>query len=179
MSNQLAFADDQASAWIAEPQLYLAGISQIRKTHGLSDTRQSVLTAAELKFRSETHRWTASLFAEYQFSRDDQFDDIVNLGGFIKYQLGNWDTATYLFAETSSGHSESWIYAGRVRYRLAENHKVGMQAAGALDTSISPPVAFGYYGSISDSLSVNIIADPGINGAVKFAARMELVWQLR
>ena len=173
------FAAEGGPAWAPRAQIYLTGITQVRKAHGSSDRQQSVLAAAELKFRSETRNWTTSIFAEYRYITDDQEDGVVNLGGSVKHQFGNWDTAVYLFAEKRSGPAESWVYAGRVRYRLSNRHKVGVQSAGAFNASKSPHIAFGYYGSLSESVSLNIIADPGINGVVDFAARMELVWQIR
>jgi hypothetical protein len=176
---QAVFAADAGQSWAPHAQFYLTGITQVRKAHGSSDRQQSALAAAELKFKSETRNWAASVFAEFRYVADEQKINVVNLGGFVKHQFGNWDTAAYLFAEKRSERSETWVYAGRVRYRLSRCHKIGLQAAGTFKTSNSPHVAIGYYGSLSESLSLNIIADPGINGSVDFATRLELVWQIR
>jgi hypothetical protein len=171
-----AVADD--AQWQTEPRFYLAGVTGYVEEDGASYNFDALAIAAELKISRFARRWYASVFAEYYISGDDGFDDIVNVGAYWKYNRQSWDATTFIFVNQSPGTAHTWNYAGRLRYRVAGNHKVGVEAAGSLTYTESPSLALGYYGEINDALSVNVIADPGINGRPDFAVRMELVWQV-
>ena len=173
------YAETLRTGWQAETRLYLTGMINYQKKDNSSVTFDTVATTVELKFSSDTRPYYASLFVDYQFSSDNRFDDNVNLGAYIKYSLQNWDATTYLFVNKSPTASGTWLYAGRLRYRVADNHKLGVEAMGSLRGPSSPTLALGYYVSISDSLSLNVVADPGISTGPDLAGRIELVWQIR
>lgn len=116
-------------------------------------------------------------FADYRLSNDDYVGQTVNLGGYLKYTLYDWDAATYLIASQAPATTVTWKFAGRLRYRFAEHHKIGLEVTDSLHSPGSPTVVLGYYGSLSDSLALNIFADPGFNKGPNVAAGMELVWQ--
>jgi hypothetical protein len=171
-------ASETAVGWQVEPQIYLAGMTTWLRNGQSSQSHAILATAAELKFQADAAPWHANLFVEYKYSRTERFTDIVSLGGYVRYNLTNWDTTTAIFFENNFGLVKQWVYAGRLRYRFAEHHKIGVQAAGTFEQALSPALFFGYYTTVSDSLSLNVIADPGINGGPDFAARIELVLQL-
>jgi hypothetical protein len=165
--------------WHAETQFYLTGMMDFRSEKGYSNSWDTVATTVEIKFSSEARPYYGGLFADYRFSSDNHFDDIVNLGVYMKYGLRKWDATSFLFVNKMHGKRDSWLYAGRLRYRIFENHKLGIEAMGSFRKPESPALAFGYYGSLSDALSLNVILDPGVNHGPDFAAHMELVWQVR
>jgi hypothetical protein len=171
-----AVADD--AQWQTEPSFYLAGVTGYVEKDGTSYGFDALAMAAELKISHFARRWYASVFAEYHISGDDGFDDIINVGTYWKYNRQSWDATTFIFVNQTPRTAHTWYYASRLRLHVAGNHKVGVEVAGSLTHAESPTLALGYYGDINDSLSVNVIADPGINGRHDFAARMELVWQV-
>ena len=65
-------------------------------------------------------------------------------------------------------------------FRIADGHKVGLEASGLVaEPRSTASYALAWYRSISDSLSLNIAADPGFNQERNLAGRLELIWQLR
>ena len=143
-----------------------------------SVTYDTLATAAEIRFSSDTRRWYASLFADYRYSSDKRFTDKANLGGLIKYGWYRWDATTYVLVNKTPGASGTWLYAGRLRYRASENHKLGIEAVASFKHPSSVELMFGYYGTISDSLSLNALVGPGIADGPDLNARLELTWQV-
>ena len=166
-------------SWRVDPRLFLSSSLSYRENHGRSTSWHTLAATAELRVRSRGRPYYVSLFADYRFSFDDRVIDNVSLGALFRYNWHWWDATTYAFAHKAGGSAERWYYAGRLRYRLSEEHKVGMEAVGAFDNAFSPRLQLGYYGDLSDSLSLNVFAEPGWNHDADFAARVELSWTVR
>jgi hypothetical protein len=175
----IAYADPVVAEWRKETQFYVTGISNFRRMGGSNTAFQTFAATGELKFSSRARRYSASLFADYRYSESEFATDNVNIGGLFKYNLDRWDATAFLFVATTPRTDPNWIYAGRLRYRFADGHKLGIEATGSLSYKDSPSLMLGYYGSLTDALSLNVVADPGINKGPDAAARIELVWQLR
>ena len=173
-----SFAQGQLNNWHTESRLYLTGMTSYIENRTGSVSYESFIASGELRWILPARRWYTSLFAEYRVSADDRFDDISNLGAYWKYNLDRWDVTSYLFVNVTPQSSQTWYYAGRLRYRLAENHKFGVEAAGVFSALHSPALAVSYYASLGDMLTLKIVADPGMNGSPDFAARAELMWQV-
>jgi len=173
------FAQSLDTGWKAETRLYLTGMSNYQKNHGSSASYDNMATTAELRFMSDARPWYASLFVNYRFSADSRYTNNVNLGGLLKYGWNNWDATTYVFVNQSSVTPDTWLYAGRVRYRVAENHKLGMETVATFEDPGSVELMLAYYGDISDSLSLSVAAGPGIGEIPDFNVRLELSWQIR
>ncbi len=173
-----SIAQSLDTGWKTETRLYLSGGSNYWEKNNASASYESLATTAELQFTSDARPWYVSLFADYRFSSDSRFTDQVNLGGLFKYGWRNWDATTYMFVNQSPSTQNTWLYAGRLRYRVAENHKVGIEAMGTFKYPDSLQLMLGYYGSISDSLSLNVAAGPVAGKGDDFSARLELIWQV-
>jgi hypothetical protein len=172
------FAQSVDTDWRAETRLYLTGMANYQQINGTSASYDYLATTTELRFTSNAKPWYTSLYADYRFSTVSRFTDQVNLGGLFKYSRYKWDATTYLFVNQSPRTDDTWLYAGRFRYRIAENHKIGIEAIGTLKYSDSPQLMLGYYGSISDSLSLNFAAGPVAGNDGDFSARLELIWRV-
>lgn len=172
-------AESLTSAWRAEAQIYVAGATSHIVKDDVTATNNVLATAGELKFSSLARPWHAGLIVEYEVSMDRRSDDMLRLGGYFRYDTESWDATVFMFAGKARGTQTAWLYLGRLRYRVAENHKVGVVATGSLGSAKRPAFALGYFGSISDSLSLNLIADPGFNNGPDFATHLALVWQVR
>jgi hypothetical protein len=172
------FAQSVDTAWKTETRLYLSGMSFYWETNGDSTKYETLAATGELRFSPAARSWYASLFADYRFSWDGRHTDHVNLGGLLNYGRNKWDARTYFFVNKSPQSSDTWIYAGRLRYRVAENHRIGIEAYGSLNNSHKPELMLGYYGDISDSVSLNLALGPVTKSGPDFSARLELIWQV-
>lgn len=172
------FAQSVDTEWKAETRLYLSGMSFYWETDNDSTRYETVAATGELRFRLAVRPWYASLFADYRFSTDGRHTDHVNLGGLVKYGWEKWDATTYVFVNQSPRTERTWLYAGRVRYRVAEDHKLGIEAYGQFGNAHSPQFMFAYYGDISDSVSLNLALGPLTSSGPDFSARLELLWQV-
>jgi hypothetical protein len=178
VASSTAFAEPGNVGWKTDSQLYLTGMSNFRQTQSGLASFNTVAATAEIKISNLARPYYGGLFADYRTSGSESVGNSINIGGYFRYDLSEWDATTWLFASKSDGVAESWIYAGRLRYRVAENHKVGIEVTSSLSRFDSPALAVGYYGSLSDSLSLNIIADHGLGKRSDIAARMKLVWRI-
>lgn len=164
--------------WTAEPRFYLSGMSFYQAKDDASAAFDTLAATGELRFRPYARPWYASLFADYRFSTDRSYSDRMNIGGLINYGRYRWDARAYAFVNKSPRSDDIWLYMGRLRYRFAGEHKVGLEAAGAIGNPKSLQLMLGYYGTISDSLSMTVAAGRGTSGDPDLSARLELVWRI-
>lgn len=172
------FAQSLDTGWRAETELYLTGMTNYQKNSGTSASIDNLAATAELLFLSDARPWYVSLFANYKFSTDSRYLNNINLGALLKYEWHKWDATTYVFVNQSSETPDTWFHAGRLRYRVAENHKLGVETTVPFKDPSSLELMLVYYGEISDSLSLNLAAGPGMGEVPDFNARLELTWQI-
>lgn len=165
--------------WQLRPELNATGISEVLFHDGVRTTRNVVAGTAELAIRSRARAWHGGTFLDYRYSLDRRFRDSLNAGGFFRYDLPRWDATAWLFANRSPGGSGTWLYAGRLRYRVSDRYKVGVEAMAPLARPASPTIVLGYYGSVADYLTIKVFAGTGVDGGPDLAGRLELSWQLR
>ena len=169
-----ATADD---GWQLSMPLYISAGAYYLSGLGHSDSFSSVSAFGELLVSSPASPFSAALFVDYHYSPNEQYNGISNVGGYAKFQGSRWDTTAALFNHDAPSSADIWAYAGRIRYRFAKRHKVGFEFLGTLRDASSPNLGIGYYGDISDTLSIKIVAGPNLKSGSKRAARTELVWQ--
>jgi hypothetical protein len=66
----------------------------------------------------------------------------------------------------------------RVRYRVADRHKLGIEAIGTFQDPGETTLMLGYYGTISRAVSVKFVAGAKINAGQERTAHTELVWRI-
>lgn len=173
-----ARADSPANGWqLSFPFSLTAGAFYYNSGKG-SGSHASVAATVEFQLSSLARPYSSAVFIDYRKSANRRFDDVVNVGGYFQYQHDNWDTTAYLFTHDTPFESHQWVYGGRVRYRLAERHKVGIEILGLVDDPGSSSLMFGYYGQISNKLSIKLVAGASIDSWRERTARTELVWQI-
>ncbi|MDH4110370.1 MAG: hypothetical protein OEW35_18970 [Gammaproteobacteria bacterium] len=173
-----AAADPADAGWRIRPEFHLAGITDYRESGGSQASRGIAAATLEFTLHSARRPYWGGPFLDYRVSADGGFDDQRNAGVYFRYNLPRWDATTWLFVNRSPGNPHTWLYAARLRYRLAGDHKIGMEAMAPLEDPGSPMLMGGYYGSASDRLSVKLLAGAAVGGAVDFAARLDLVWHV-
>ncbi len=164
--------------WQTETRFYLSGMSYYWAKDDASAFYDTLAATGELRVKSDARPWYAGLFADYRHSTDRDYSDNLNIGGYIKYGQYRWDATAYAFVNKSPQSDDTWIYAGRLRYRVAEDHKIGIEAFSSFKNAKSPQLMLAYYGDISDNLSITVAAGRGAGNGPDLSARLELVWRV-
>ncbi len=174
-ANAPAIAADDG--WRVSVPLYLTAGSYFHSNGVSTDTYQGVVASAEIVLSSPAHPYTTGVFVAQFFSDDRRQDGTVLAGGLFEHEIRNWDSSLYVFNYDAPDAKPLWEFAGRVRYRFAARHKLGVEVVGPFRDSSTSNVMLGYYGTISRSLSVNVVAGTDLKSGQQRVARTELVWQ--
>jgi hypothetical protein len=164
--------------WKTETRFYLSGMSYYWAKDDASAFYDTLAATGELRFKSDSRPWYASLFADYRYSTDRDYSDNLNIGAYIKYGQYRWDATVFTFVNKSPQSDDTWLYAGRLRYRVAEDHKFGIEAFSSFENAKSPQLMLAYYGDISDNLSITVAAGRDTGNGPDLSARLELVWRV-
>lgn len=174
----IASADLLDSGAQMRPELHLTGMTKYYSRNDQSTSYDTIAATVEMTYYPEARSYWGGLFADYRYSSTNRFDDNLNLGAYFRYNLRRWDTTTWLFVNQAPHNSDTWMYASRLRYRMSENHKLGIEAMAPIRQADALDLMLGYYRSISDSLSLNVLAGTSVEGGPNLAARIELSWQI-
>jgi hypothetical protein len=158
--------------------VYIGAISNYYRSAGDSTGFDTFYVTAELNVYPSMKPYHAGLFIDYRNSSSDRLNDNVNLGGYFRFDLSRWDATTWLFVNRSPDEAGTWVYATRIRYRLTDSYKIGIEALAPLEQADKPKLMGGLYGSLSESLSFRALAGAGVRNGPDFAARLELLWQV-
>ena len=169
-----AAADD---GWRVSVPLYLVAGTYYHSNGVSADTYQGVVASAEIVLSSPIHPYSAGVFVAQFLSADRNYDRTSLAGGLFEHGIRNWDSSLYLVNYDAPDASPLWKFAGRVRYRFAARHKLGVEIVGAFRDPSASTVMLGYYGTISRSLSIKLVAGSKFKSGQKRSARTELVWQ--
>lgn len=170
-----AFAERE---WDVVPAFTLTGISGYSSHAGKSAGFDGIASTFEIEFRPISRPYYSSLFIEYLVSSSRRFDETMNIGALARIDYGRWDTTGYLVVNKAPGSPDTWLWAGRVRYRVLENHKVGIEFLDTLEGPDWPFVSVGYYGDFSDALSLKLITGTVLGDGPEFVAKLELSWSV-
>ena len=172
-----AHADSADSRWQVSFPVYLSAGAYYQSDGETTDTFQAVAGSAELLFSSQAHPYSVGLFVGQVYSPDGRQNGAIFAGGLFEYQLRGWDTTASLFNYDSRDAKANWKYFSRVRYRFAARHKLGIEVVGPLRDPSASNLMVGYYGTITESFSVNFVVGSKFKFGQKRIARTELVWQ--
>jgi len=133
----------------------------------------------ELALRPEARPYRITTFVSYSAADDRRHDAQLNFGAYASYDLARWDTTSWLVASKCPGNPYAWLYATRLRYRLAAGHKLGVEAMAPLRDANAPLLLGGYYGSLSRSWSIKLLAGTSVAGDADVVVRFAISKQLR
>lgn len=173
-----ARAESLDPRWQVSVPLYLTAGAHYYTTGNATHTFNSMSAYVEAVLSSRARPYSAGLFVDYSHSVDDRHDGTISAGGLLEYEIQNWGANTYVFTSKSTGSPGLWLYAGRVRYKVRKNHKIGIELVGTFRDPQASSLMIGYYGKISRSVSVNLVAGATLNSGRDRSARTELVWQI-
>jgi len=172
-----ARADSAASRWQVSFPVYLSAGAYYQSDGETIDTFQAVTGSAEVLFSSQARPYSVGLFVGQVYSPYSRQNGAIFAGGSYEHQLRGWDTTASLFNYDARDAKANWKYFGRVRYRFATRHKLGVEVVGPLRDPSASNLMVGYYGTITASFSVNFVVGSKFKSGQKRIARTELVWQ--
>lgn len=161
------------------PELHITGISKYEGRSGKSYNHDVAAITAGLTLYPHARPYYGGVFIDQRFSLDGSKDPGRNLGAYFRYNTARWDATSWLFVNQSPQSPDTWLYAARLRYRVFDGHKLGMEAAAPVNDANTPDLMLGYYRSVSESLSLNFLIGAGSSGQPARKARLELSWQIR
>ncbi len=170
-------ADSADSRWQVSFPVYLSAGAYYQSDGETTDTFQAVAGSAEVLFSSQAHPYSVGLFVGQVYSPDGRQNGAIFAGGLFEHQLRGWDTTANLFNYDARDAKAHWKYFGRIRYRFATRHKLGIEVVGSLRDPSASNLMVGYYGTISESFSVKLVVGSRLDAGRNRVARTELVWQ--
>ena len=173
-----ASAESADSDWQLTIPLSLQGGAYFRQIGDASVIFEALAANLELLLSSPIRPYSVALFSYQRISPDSRYSGAVSFGGLFRYRADNWDSSTYLFKNKSREAPGRWILGERIRYRIADRHKLGIEVIGTFKDPDASTLMFGYYGTISRTVSVNFVAGAKINAGRERVARTELVWRV-
>ena len=173
-----ALAESDDNDWQLSVPLHLKGGAFFQQKGDARATYEALAANLEFVLSSPIRPYSVGLFVNQRFSPDNRFDGAVNFGGLFRYKASQWDTSTYVFKSESRGGPGLWVFGEQVRYKFADRHKLGIEAFGPFKDLGETTLLLGYYGTISRSVSVKIVAGANINAGQDRVALTELVWQI-
>ena len=159
------------------PEFYLTGIANYFESNGDSYGFETLAATAELNVYPEHKRYWGGLFIDYRSSTSARLRDNLNLGGYFRYNLARWDATAWLFANRSPNSPGTAIYATRLRYRISDGSRLGIEAFAPVEAASRPMLMLGYYADMADSVSIKLFAGTGVRNGTNFATRMEFIWK--
>lgn len=177
MVSDNARAESRDSEWLVTVPIYLTAGAYLASADTGTDFASSASASAELLLSSPSRLYDMALFVDYRFSRNPKLDKVVHVGSFVQFYSGRWDTTAYVFQQRARHKNNHWGYAGRSRFAFTDQHKLGLEAFATLREPSNIDLSLGYYGKISDALSIKVVAGSNIKSGRQRSARTELVWQ--
>jgi hypothetical protein len=150
---------------------YVGGPVDVRK-------RDVVAASTNLRFASPARPIIAGLLIEYRVG-DERADELL-VAGVFTYKLSKWTAAASPFYKSlAHGDDGDWSYWASVRRHIAGRHALGIELFGALDTGRPRKWMLGYYGTVTEALSVSVSAGSGFDAGLDWVASTSVTWRPR
>lgn len=178
----LSAASDGAAGGriLVRPEFYLTSIANHDVVNGKAASYDRFAATAELTIVAPGRRFRGGPFVDYRTSSDSRFADNLSIGGYFRYNWPRWDATAWVFSNRSPDSETSWIYATRLRYLVVPGRKVGIETLAPVEHHAGRPrLMLGYYGALTESLTLKLLAGAGTSGTPDASARVELVWRVR
>jgi len=165
--------------WRVRPEFSVVASANYARGNGEASGYSTASAVLELELRPEARPYRITTFVSYSAADDRRHDAQFNFGAYASYDLARWDTTSWLVVNKSPGNPHAWLYATRLRYRLAAGHKLGVEAMAPLRDANAPLLLGGYYGSLSSSWSIKLLAGTSVAGDADVVVRFAISRQLR
>ncbi len=164
--------------WTISVPVYLAAGSHYYNNSNETGTVNSLSIYAEAVLSHKVRPYSVGLFVDYSHASEGSQDGMVNAGALVEYEATSWDWNAYLFVSKTPDEPGLLLSAERVRYKFADNHKIGVEVVGPLRDPSTSALMIGYYASLSPSVSFNFAAGAALNSGRNRKVRIALIWQI-
>jgi len=171
-------AQDFPGEFAVTPRVFLAGVSQWQPGGDHGTDFRSFGAFAELRMGPRGAPWFGSLFVDHELPGAGAVSRSTGVGAYLRRTAGRFELTTLAMHRSFDERPPAWLYGGRVRYRLAERHRLGLELKGSFGHGGSHKTLLAWYHEFADDVSLNLAAGP-LSGSGPATVRMELVWQLR
>lgn len=131
-----------------------------------------------LDLSSSRSPWSGGVFVDRHFSWHDEIDGTVNVGAFVKYRAGHWDTSAIVISSRPRDASRMSLYGSAFRLRINDGHKLGIQALAPVRDPESATLMLRYDGTISRRLSISFAAGSKFVSSAHRVVSIELTWEV-
>ena len=140
---------------------------------------ESVAPAAHFRFTPAEQPFAAGLSVEYEFAHDRDHKDTVEIAGLFSYETATWLASANIIYDKEKNASDKWGYAAGIRYAFRQRQSLGIEILGSFESHGSSQMLLGYYGTLSETFSINVGLGTGIDGGPDWTARTAFIWQFR
>jgi hypothetical protein len=173
-----ATSSDEEARWRGEAVFQLAARADYAGTQGQVSRREAVVGSAQLRFASPARPISAGLMIEHRFVAEQA--DTLLVAGVLTYKMPTWTaTASPFYKRTEHRGAGEWDYWASVRRHVASRHGLGIELFGSLGTGRAEQWTLGYYGTMTETLSVSVLAGAGFDSGPDWMARATVTWKLR
>jgi hypothetical protein len=164
--------------WQPQTVFQIAARADFVRAQGHVTRRDAITGTTHLRFASPARPITAGLMIEYRLI-DEQADTLL-VAGMFTYKVSKWTAAASPFYTRSAQRpAGEWDYWFSVRRHIATRHALGVELLGALETGRAAKWMVGYYGTITETLSVSVTAGSGFDAGPDWVAVTALTWRPR
>lgn len=174
----VATSPGEEARWQAKAVFELGARADYVGAQGHVGRRDAVVGSMYLRFASPARPIIAGLMIEYRLV-DEQADTLL-VAGMFTYEMPKWTAAASPFyKKTAHRAAGDWDYWASVRRHIAGHHALGVELFGALETGRPEKWLLGYYGAITETLSVSVAAGSGFGAGPDWVARTSVTWRPR
>ncbi len=157
--------------------VYISANTFSYEESGHWDSFSTLALAGEIEVISDDRRKVFSLFAENHRSGDSRVDGTTLAGALLGYRAARWDVTGFYYATRFPRTASRPTMMVRGRHLVTDGHKLGLEYMAYMDALEEGELKLGYYGSITQSLSMKLLIGSVVSEATP-VARLELSWQL-
>lgn len=173
-----AIAASSSTQWHAELPVYLTATMHYRSADSSHSWRTIASILAELRLRRGARAWSIGPVVEIHRTVNGQNDAAVASGVILRHEHGRWDTTALVFRNMTRHAPDSWNYGARLRFQVTSTGKIGTEAYGEIDDMGASRLWFGYYGDLSRTLSLRLLAGTHVGHPQVRLLRMDVVLQV-
>lgn len=171
-------AEPLSDDWQATVPLNLTSNTLLQTDGDETVALHSVSARTGLDLSSSRSPWSGGVFVDRHFSPYDDIDGTVNVGAFVKYRTGRWDTSAIVISSRPRDASSMSLYGSALRLRINDGHKLGIQAVAPAHDPRLATLMLRYDGTISRRLSISFAAGSKLVSSAQRVVSIELAWEV-
>ena len=165
-------------SWQFSFPVSMSGGAYFKKNSGQSTTIDGIYSFGELRLSSKFRSYSLGVFFDHFSSSIDSANGARSMGAVHRFKANSWDFANYVFGHKPTRGRRYWAFANRVRYRIVDNHKIGLETIASFRSASEPKIMLGYYGDLSKSTSVKLSVGTALNATAPKFAQVEFSWDV-